>query len=216
MLADPPGFMRKNLVIVNFEGAPRDTDDAPLDLVMYSLPLSRVVGKKLGESLNVYFIAEASMLKFSPGATAAGPAFKGYFCPYRQNDTLGTVISNKADVMFTAAMDGCSLGIGSPTSGGARMIYHSNTANLGSQSDPHAQGKAQGTTLSLMFGASGVDRVWAPKDYRFEMGQGILRSTTFGVRNTGTGAWNFYSQVYTQGEAPMPTTYFLREVKTVL
>ena len=118
--------------------------------------------------------------------------------------------------MFTAAMDGCSLGIGSPTSSGARMIYHSNTASLGSQSDPNKQGNAQATTLSLMYGSSGIDKVWGPQDYRFEAGQGILRSTTFGVRDSGSGAWNFYSQVYTQGETPSPITYFLREVKTVM
>jgi hypothetical protein len=215
MLSDPPAFMRNNIVIVNFEGAAHDTEDKPLDLVLYSLPTSRVIGKKLGTALNIYFVAEADMLRFSPGATAAGPSFKGYFCPYRQNDTLGTMISNKANVMFTAAMDGCSLAIGSETAGGGRMVYHANTASLGSQKDPHAQGAAQETTLKLMYGGSGIDRIWAPKDYRFEMGQGILRSTSFGVRDTGTGAWHFYSQVYTLGESPMPQTYFLREVRTI-
>jgi hypothetical protein len=215
-LADPLTFMQSNLLIVNFEGAPRDTGDAPLDLVLYSLPPTRVIGKKLGVPLGVYFIAEASMLRYSPGAVAAGPSFKAYFCPYRKDDTLGTVISNKADLMFTAAMDGCSLGIGSAGPSGSRLIYHANTASLGSESDPKAQGAAQNTTLKLMFGGTGIDRIWGPENYRFEMGQGSLRSTSFGVRSTGSGVWNFYSQVYTLGETPMPQTYYLREVKTVL
>ena len=216
MQADPVDFMENNIVVVNFEGAPRNTDDRPLNLVMYSLATDRVIGKRLGEVLPVYFVTEASMLLFSPGATAAGPAFPAYFCPYRKDDTLGTVISNKADLMFTAAMDGCSLGIGSQTSNGSRMIYHSNTAQLGSTSNPHAQGEAQSTTLNFMFGSSGVDQIWGPGNYRFEMGQGVLRSTTFGMRNTNSGDWNFYSQIYTQGQTPVPTTYFLREVKTVM
>src|SRR5579872_7372072 len=95
--ADPLTFMQSNLVIVNFEGAPRDTDDAPLNLVLYSLPPERVVGKKLGQNLGVYFITEATMLGYSPGAISAGPSFQSYFCPYRKNDTLGTVISKKAN-----------------------------------------------------------------------------------------------------------------------
>ena len=38
MQADPVDFMENNIVVVNFEGAPRNTDDRPLNLVMHRSP----------------------------------------------------------------------------------------------------------------------------------------------------------------------------------
>jgi hypothetical protein len=60
---------------------------------------------------------------------------RGYWCPYRAEDCLGTMVGNEADYMFTATMNGCSFGVGSATSDGSRAVYHANKGSLSSGVD---------------------------------------------------------------------------------
>ena len=195
LVANPLTFMAANLIIVPFEGAAQDTNDDPLDLVLYSLPVRAATAvNRSGEARGLYFLTAKGGVH-NPQATQV-ESFKGYFCPYRSNDTLGTVISNKSNVMFTAAMDGCSFGVGSVGPDGARMVYHSNLASKGKASQPALQGQFQDTTLNLVLGAR-TEFVFSPSDYRVDSTGESQRSTTFGVRNKTSGAWSFYSQTYT-------------------
>jgi len=119
-------------------------------------------------------------------------------------------------MMFTTAMDGCSFGIGSATPSGARMVYHSNLASMGSASAPTQQGDAQNTTLSLVLGST-LGHIFGPNDYRSSDGGGLQRSTTVGLRALNTGQWHFFSQVYSSLPAVgMKAVFQLREVKQIV
>ena len=210
---EPLSFMRDNLVVVPFEGAAEDTKDEPLDLVLYTLPPSNSVAKKQhGGACGLYFITMKSVLRYSAAAVSVGE-FKGYFCPYKTDNTLGTVISNKADMMFTAAMDGCSFGIGSEGAQGERLVYHSNLAGMGSASDQSRQGQAQDMTLRMVLGGR-TETVFSPADYRTDSTGEQQRSTTFGLRDVVSGKWSFYSQTYTSQPGAI-RTFVLKTVTQI-
>lgn len=209
-LADPFGFLQDNVILVPFTDIAADRlDDAPIDMTFYSLPAKDAVASQMGKPLGLYFLTRPAAI-YNPQAIKDGRTFKAYFCPYAENDTLGTVIGKKADYMFTTAMDGCTLGIGSANAQGSRMIYHSNLAKLGEG----GQASGQASVISMTLGAS-LEAMFQPKDYRYEFGVSSLLSTTFGVRAGNN--WNFYAQTYTVGPAnALPRKYFRREIKKVL
>jgi hypothetical protein len=210
-LADPFGFLKSNMILVPFTDIAADRmDDAPIELTFYSVPTAMAVASQLGTPLGLYFLTRPDAI-YNPQAIKDGRTFKAYFCPYAENDTLGTVIGSKADYMFTTAMDGCTMGIGSANSEGGRLIFHSNLAKLGEG----GQASGQATTLKLTMGAS-LEAMFEPKDYRYEYGVSSLLSTTFGVR--AGKSWSFYAQTYTLGPSAkdLPRKYFRREIKQIL
>jgi hypothetical protein len=205
-LQSPIGFMEKNIVIIGFDGIEHDPLNARVEeMTFVTKPPQQGQAKQLGRNLGLYFAVPNAMVAAMPGVTPDGRTFSAYFCPYRQNDTLGTTVSNRADFMFTATMDGCSLGIGSPTQDGSRLIYH---ANLGGNA-----GK-QDLVLNLVMGAS-ISSVFGPGSYRTEFGEGVLKSTTFGVRSRTSKQWSFYSQIYFEDKQATPRKYFLRQLKSI-
>lgn len=205
-LSSPLGFMEKNVVVVGFDGIEHDPLNARVEeMTFVTKPTAQGEARQLGKELGLYFAVPAGMVGALPGVTADGRTFSAYFCPYRQNDTLGTTVSNEADFMFTATMDGCSLGIGTAAGDGSRLIYHS---NLGGDSD------RQQLTLQLTMGAS-LSSIFGPGSYRSEYGQGVLKSTTFGMRSRTTRQWSFYSQVYFEDRQATPRRYYLRQLKDV-
>jgi len=206
--ADPLTFLQSNLLLVPFTDIAQDRmDDAPIDLVFYSLPPKDAVASKLGTPLGLYFLTRKGAV-YNNQAVVDGD-IKAYFCPFEANNTLGTFVGAKSSYFFTTAMDGCTVGIGSAGSDGSRMIYHSNLAKYGEG----GQATAQAETLKLVLGAS-LEKLYEPADYRKELGVDSLLSTTFGIR--AANAWKFYSQTYTTSPSTGVKKYFLREVKTVL
>jgi hypothetical protein len=206
-LQDPLGFMSKNVVVVGWDGPANDTlNGAVYDMTFVTKAPATACAKQLGKSLGLYFLVPAPMVKQLPAATPDGRTFKAYFCPYQQNNILGTTISKGADYMFTATMDGCSLGIGAAATDGSRLIYHDNRGG---------QAEDQRTELGLVMGAS-LQSVIEPKDYRFEMGQGVLKSTTFGLRLATNNKWSFHTQIYFEDATKNPRTYYLRDLKTAM
>jgi hypothetical protein len=209
-LADPFGFLEDNMILVPFTDIAADRmNDEPIELTFYSLPVKDAVASQMGKPLGLYFLTRPAAI-YNAQAVKDGRTFKAYFCPFAENDTLGTMIAKKADYLFTTAMDGCTLGIGSANSQGSRMIYHSNLAKLGEG----GQASGQASVISMTLGAS-LQVLFEPKDYRYEYGVSSLLSTTFGVRSGGS--WNFYAQTYTIGPATtLPRKYFRRAVKKIL
>lgn len=201
-------FCNDNMLVMGFAGF-NDTHVTPADGVenfqFKLMPPDRAKGSQLGRKMPVYQIIPAS--KPGPGTIRA------YWCPYAQNNTLGVMVGGAADFMFTATMDGCTLGVGSTNADGSCMVYHANNASFGSATDKTSQGEAQATTLNLMFGASPHTQ-YGPLDYRVEAGQYHLSSTTFGVRARDTGKWHFYSQIYDKNPtASGLTNYYFRKIK---
>jgi hypothetical protein len=223
---DPTGFMDDNIVVVPMTGnigAP--LLNGPIQVVLYSRPLNRVRGQRNNFSksdVDVYFMAPPGAPGMLPqDAIIDANQLTVYFCPYDANNTLGVVVSNAADLMFTTQMDGCSVGIGNKTSTGDRLIYHSNQAALG-RTGPNAQLNAQDQALRTAFTTDqpnietkNIGAVLSPVDYRESSRGTVYNSTTFGVRSGGN--WNFYAQRYREAVGIATCRMFvLKEVIVVL
>ena len=213
---DPLAFLEKNILIPGIYGPPRDSlKDEPIDLRLVTMPPADGFAKKLGESLGIYIVTVPDLVAsiVSRGGVDDGKSFKAYFCSYQPGEVFGTTVGAKADFMFTAQMDGCSLGVGNKAGDGTRLVYHANKGG---------NAAAQQSDLDAKLGANQA-AVLSPKDYRVEAGEGHLASTTMGIRTAATNDWNFYAQIYADdkgmtnfGTRKQMRTYFLRQVKKFL
>ena len=73
-----------------------------------------------------------------------------YWCPYQDDTIQSTVVGNEANVMFTAPMNGCSFGVGSPSSDGSRYVAHINMKsqnNAWNKQDNILRGSKLGDTI---------------------------------------------------------------------
>lgn len=205
-LSDPVTFLENNVIVVGWEGHGRDKlTGETVEMTFVQKGAQHGIAKKLGRDLGLYFIVPKGAVASMPGVTADPRTFNVYFCDYQQNNTFGITVSNRADYMFTATMDGCTLGIGCAAPDGARLVYH---ANVGGNEDK------QRTVLGLTMGAS-LQSTFGPSNYRMEYGLGVLKSTTLGIRSRTTSQWSFYSQVYFEDVEITPRRYYLREVKDI-
>ncbi|WP_156361717.1 hypothetical protein [Sphingomonas sp. Leaf343] len=216
LTANPLEFLKKNILIPGIYGPPRDSlKDEPIDMRLVSMPPADGYAKQLGEPLGIYIVTVPGLVDsiVTRGGVDDGKSFKAYFCSYEPGAVFGTTVGAKADFMFTAQMDGCSLGVGHKTSSGTRLVYHANKGgNAGRQQDD----------LNEKMGANQA-AVLSPKDYRVEANEGHLASTTMGIRTASTNDWNFYAQIYADdkgmtnfGTRKQQRTYFLRQVKKFL
>lgn len=218
---DPVKFLEGNLVVCTYAGSTTlnldkfETTQAYLvdegikTLALEVYPSNLVVARKLGDDLPAYRIMPASAVGATGGAT-----FTSYICPYNQSYSFGITIADKADFMVTPQMDGCTFGVGSPTSSGARLVYH---ANCGGNKALQAS-----RIQTVLPGA----KLWEKDQYMQERLNGyygfrqFLKTTLIGVRNNTSGRWNFYSQVYEWVAKAdpvtgvfLPTKVFLRDVR---
>jgi hypothetical protein len=115
LLKDPVSFMQSNLIMINFAGP---SGQYSMTLVDYGWPVTL----PNGQQGNGYFL--------SPGN---GPhCFDAFWCNYVSDTTHSvTVGPGHIKLMFTANMDGCSVGVGSPTLTKHRLISHSNSMQVG-------------------------------------------------------------------------------------
>jgi hypothetical protein len=218
LVNNPVNFMNQNIVIVEMMG-----DTAPLftigvtSVTLLQRPTANVTGHMRGNpnaSVDVYFLVPDPVPGWMMfGGNVADPnPFNVYFCPYQGGETHGTMISNGANLMFTTQMDGCSLGIGSTTQAGDRLIFH---ANRGGKSKQAIRAQEQSLRQEFRNLYTHIERIWEPKDYRISRGGTYYKATTFGVRDP-LNAWSFYSQRYTTEAVYPVTTYSLKHVLNVL
>ncbi len=122
--------------------------------------------------------------------SVVGPTFNAIWCPYESGALRQVQLTNAANLMFTAKMDGCTFGVGSEAPNGDRMVCH---VNLGGQGQQQADMLA-GATSPL---AGDADMHYlGPGAYRFYGSESAYtQATTYGVRDTGTGKWQIWSQV---------------------
>jgi hypothetical protein len=205
-LQSPLGFLEQNILVVGWEGRPEDNLGGRTDeMTFMTKPRTTALARKMGIDLGLYFVVPAAMANALPTMTPDGRTFDAYFCSYQQNQTYGITLGKDADFMFTATMDGCSLGIGNANPDGSQLVYHS---NLGGRSEE------QRLVLGLVLGLS-LGHVFEPSSYRFEYGQGVRKSTTMGIRSRTSNSWSFYAQIYFEDATVTPRKYFLREVKDI-
>jgi hypothetical protein len=211
LIRNPLLFMRNNLVVIGYGDISGKTklflDDAQGDVWNASRTLE----------LPGYFLK---------GGDDGPGCFDAFWCQYEENKTFSVVVGPDADVMFTATMTGCSLGVGSRTESGHRLVSHANCARVGvsvnselQDSEPEirlvkareAQQNAQLESLQETHeGDSGLQIVdpskyrrdpnWQPIDLKPNLQE--LSSTTFGVRDKKTNDWAFYVQKYWVGKKP--------------
>lgn len=115
-------------------------------------------------------------------ATPVGTTFNAYWCPYQANDLQQVGLSNGANFMFTAKMDGCTFGVGSAAGNGDRIVCH---VNLG--------GRGQDQLTRLKDNTSPLHndahlKYLGPAAYRYASGTSKTQATTFGVRDTANGS----------------------------
>lgn len=104
------------------------------------------------------------------------------------------VVDNEAEYMFPPTMNGCTFAIGSETNTGARLVGHVSISRAsGDSAGWQGQQDAQADVARSQLGAP---TMLESKDYT-PFGSGQL-ATTFGLRDKATGAWSFYTQVYTR------------------
>lgn len=162
-----------------------------------------------------------------PGQGAG--SFKAYWCPYAPSSVRSVVVGNQADLMFTATMDGCSLGVGSRTPAGERLVTHANAMSVGDAIYNELNRRGASQTAKMLItrshqqyaqqqqvylrhlsphahDASGdVPDIVDPTRYRrVSNGPEECSSTTFGVRDTELDDWAFYAQQYNPMTIPDP------------
>ncbi|HYE34303.1 hypothetical protein [Methylocaldum sp.] len=176
-------------------------------------PHRGVVGKKLGSVLPVYKLVPANTLS----------SIIAYWCPYRANELHSVTVGRMARFMFTATMDGCSLGVGTDGGHGTRVISHVNSANYGSGLEQALgmdkaraeQRKMQSNLLKHKHG-SGQVSVISPLEYMRDVdGDLVLKSTTFGIRPDGIDDWHFYVHRYYKDMSKFNPILYLRDTTRV-
>jgi hypothetical protein len=197
-------FMENNIVIVSMDGDTSVRSTVGTTAVqLYSRPGTTGHKRNWKKSrVGVYYMAPATADVSRYGHADPNP-ITTYFCPYKERETHGTVISNGANLFFTSQMDGCSLGIGQPDAAGCRLIFHANAAGTTFEAL-----NRQDQLLRTEFArdATMIQAIWSPRDYRESRKHTLYMATTFGVRDPANNTWEFYCQRYTvQSLAPHRT-----------
>ena len=205
-ILDPIGFMTQNIILTDLVSA-QETNPGNSDVRRFTLDLlTHVVGVT-----PVYRLMDLPHVWPIPR-----DHFRAYWCPYKPDHQLGTMLEGDASYMFTAVMSGCSLGIGSATQNGGRGVFHANMASVGKLKDPNdAQNpkkvrKAVGQQMKeqkkkLLHMLVPEQNIIDPTFYGDGIGESKfgstvayevkLKSTTMGIRAT-TGQWTFYTLRY--------------------
>lgn len=115
--------------------------------------------------------------------------FSSYICDYQENEINYQVLDKEADFCFTITMNGCTFGIGSPTSDGSILVTHCNTRTNTENGLLDGDQQNRQRTLALAFHGSNTG-LFEPSSYR----KNKENATTFGIRSKGE--WQFYYQSY--------------------
>lgn len=112
-----------------------------------------------------------------------------FWVGFRPNKVTPGMLSNQSQVMFTANMDGCSLGVGSQAGDGGCLVMHANKAR--GMADADAQASAQYAQLHKKYDAQDF-RIVQPSSYLAnEADPGKFNATNFGINLDGW--WFFYT-----------------------
>lgn len=197
LLKSPLTFMRSNFVRVNFV----DTRG------LHSFTLD--------DSLGAAQLPDGTLIPghYLVAGDGGSGCFTAYWCPYAPSELHSVIVGPAADLMFTANMSGCSLGVGSRTQTGHRLVSHANCMrtfdviydSLVARGTQHAvalliaRSHQQYTQrLALQFrmrNDAGMTTIEPPTYRRDDLEpREVLESTTFGVRDSDANDWAFYVQ----------------------
>jgi len=197
-IAHPRTFMRNNIVIVN--STCNDYLSGKRDFTLKKIESMNGVSPE-GTNMDVYSLRPHE---------GVGTIVEAFWCQYKKNAHLGVSLpgDSTAKLMFTFAMDGCTLATGSRTDGGGCMAHHVNCAEAGAAAKAWGEDAAaeqqrklqRNIASSIVSNGSNVD----PDDYMdpeklpVPIPAGAKISTnTFGRLAQGN-VWKFYThQWYT-------------------
>ena len=113
-----------------------------------------------------------------------------FWLAYKQNDFTQGTLNNASRYMFTALMNGCSLGFGSQTGDGTCLVSHANKSSAGQGGRGNQRGE-QHDQLLQVFGTDHFN-VIEPDSYQSTThGSFGLQATNFGKNENGW--WEFYT-----------------------
>lgn len=200
LIAHPRTFMRNHILMV--QGGTGGTGGLKTFGFSRANSLAGANMRNHGAAMEVY------VLKLGQ---AAAENVQAFWCPYSANDFLGTTLpgAGGSNLMFTYAMDGCTLVAGSVGHDNSVVVHHVNMSNAAGALGPGAsdQQKAEqqrrlqrNIARSLVANPSLVD----PDDYYDPARAAVpiplgakISTVTFG-RRSSSGAWKFYThQWYT-------------------
>jgi hypothetical protein len=180
-VADPVAFMSVNVLRCQFfDGGFKISESRPVVITIKEMANSpRVVNKRNGK---VFYLTTDTAGR---GRDEKVPIF---WLGYKDNESTRGMLTNNSRYMFTANMDGCTLGIGSQSGDGGCLVSH---ANLKSAGGGEGQRSGQETQLRGLFGEESF-RMVQPGSYMYTTGgtKGF-KATNFGVNINGT--WKFYT-----------------------
>ena len=192
---DPAGFMANNVVRCQaFDGSFRISESRPYVMTIKQMNGNpKVVNKTNGR---VYHL--------SADCSGVGRNEKTlvYFVGYKDNDTVSGTLDRRSAVMFTANMDGCTLGIGSQPGDGTCTVTHANM-KTSSKRPGLTQSQAQ---IHQLHGVYDEDFSFIGPDAYMKEGRRTF-TTNYGVR-TGT-SWNFYTQTYEKLSSSVAGNYII-------
>jgi hypothetical protein len=214
LLNDPVTTLSNNILIVNTNGAvglANGTVNNGTSMYQFYSKQNASGWKRnlLKSAVPVYFLYPVGVVVAN--GVAVDVPFAAFFCPYEPNKTLGTTVTNGARLMFTAEMDGCSFGIGSPANDGSRLVYHANR-NVGGGA-PQLNAQDQDLRTWFRNQHTFIHGVLSPVDYRRSSKGTFYEATTIAVADNHN-QWSFYSQRHAL-ESVVPPRYSLKGVVTV-
>ena len=183
-LADPVEFMQNNVVSTPEGGDVNNSGGKKFFTLAKLAGLASSI-ERPGAQISTYMAHPTS-------SKSAEGIMEIYWCPYQDDSIQSTVVGNAANIMFTAPMNGCSFGVGSPTNDGSRYVAHINM-----KSQQNAWNKQDAILKGMKLG----DTVISPHMY---MGgdKDPVHVITFGVRNPKTKQWGFYYQLTKMAAGP--------------
>lgn len=198
-LADPKAFMANNIVLPPMSPSNAMIKGTGSGIFQFSWAKSDKVGTKGTAQCAIYRVGNTDAYN------TGDPRFMAYYCHYSTDSTYDLVVSDAMNLMLTPAMNGCSFGVGSPGSNGARRVAHANV----SRTESSAQGiTAQGVTQAQNIGTIIPNAtIIGPDDY---VAPDVF-GTTVGVRNGSQ--WSFFMQKW---KRPTSSTYILDSIVDIV
>lgn len=194
--ADPIAFMNKHVFVPMFPnpwetgGGAQTSQSGPLAVRVVPMEGARVMNPPQPGS-------KVFHMSLDVGGLAPNAVLDIYWLPYKADEFRWGVLTNQSRYMFTAAMNGCTLGIGSQTGDGTCLITHANSKAVGSSQGPAAQGTAQRGQVAGFFGGLGGYNLLEPQGYRRDTGGDLSWSAcNFGTLNGPN--WTFWTHKYRQ------------------
>jgi hypothetical protein len=182
-LADPVGFMKKNVIRPMIHGYGQS---------IQTFKFTRDPDMEVKKGSFTWFSKSLKFYKVEPDPAGA---VRAYVLGYKDNAAIGNILGiapGDPSIMFTYRMDGCSLGF-SQTGNNvpAYVSHHNDKANQNDSTNIEAQTVAfsDGATPTLNFAHKA--RYMTDSKDKHNM---YYKSTTVGIRDS-QNIWRFYLQV---------------------